>query len=134
MTDTPSDLSRWQTPEGWPSDDYLAAVETALNDAGVTIKHWWRDEDYDAVLMLTAEAAASFGYVQAWVGWRVAEDSDPLADEWRSAADAFGWYLVPASAPQGPGDHVEEVSAWLFDDPADVADAVKIIVQKLAQR
>jgi hypothetical protein len=133
MTDAPAALSRWQTPDGWPTDDYLAAVETALDQDGITVKHGWRDEDYDAVIVLADNIAAEIGYETAWIGWRVGEGSDPLADQWQYGGGACGWYFVPASDRQAGGDRVEEVAVELFEDPADVADAVKTLLEKLKQ-
>ncbi|MFV2172395.1 hypothetical protein ACFHW2_11565 [Actinomadura sp. LOL_016] len=122
--------SRWQNPEtGWPTTDYITAVDKALDERGVTVHAWWGDEDWDITYAISDDIAARMGFKALFIGWNVGEESSPLTGDWLYRGEVCGWNWAPRSRPAERGaDFVEPIDVPMFADPAHVADAVKGIV------
>lgn len=122
-------LNRWQDPEhGFPTGEYFDAVGQALTDACIEVDGHWRDEPYDATFELGPSSRKH--YVALYIGWRVAEDSDPMADEWHGVGDFCGWHWAPYSKPgEALADFAKDLPVDLLAEPAEVAAAVRDLVK-----
>lgn len=138
LTETPAaapKMSHWQRTDGFPSDDYFAAVEEALQQRRVTFASNWRDEDWDYTIELwetdDSDAPPPESGPMSWadhglyVCWRVDEGSEPRhADDFGDLWGDHGWYWVPHTKPGALGDRMVQFELPYLAEPADVADAV----------
>lgn len=118
---TATQRSPWQDRDGFPTADYFSQVLTALAAADVEVLDSYREEywEWDAQIGGTA-------WPELWISWRCDEHDAP---DHESDFTGLGWYWVPYSNPQGPGDRAEKFTELRYlADPAAVASAVAELV------
>jgi hypothetical protein len=136
-----SDLDPWQRPDdGFPSDEYFAAVSDALRSAGVPLLDWGREEDWEVNYQVhpNAVAASPLSWAEhgLYVSWRCDQDDEPLTDGFTAAGglSSPGWYWVPYSKPRAGGDYAKEFELHPLAEPEDVAAAVWALLHPDAAR
>ncbi len=131
----PLTLDRWQRPDGFPSDAYFDAVESALLAAGIGIESSSREEDWEYVVELAPDAyrdgPLSWARHGLYISWRCDEQDEPThADDFTG----LGRYWVPYSKPQTAcGDYAEEFLLPYLAEPEQVAAAVAELVRAEAR-
>ncbi len=124
-------LSPWQHPDdGFPTDAYFDAVETALTARGLAVVDSWRDEPWEYTLQLWDEETAPPHGPMRWahglyVCWRADEDIEPRhADDFGDPTHDTGWYWVPRTKSGDLGDFTKSLGVAFLADPDVVAEAV----------
>lgn len=126
-----STLDRWQREDGFPSDEYFDAVESALLTAGIGIDWSSREEDWEWNVKLSDDAYANGPLAWAkhglFVSWRCDQDDEPThADDFTG----LGWYWVPYTKPQTAcGDFAKEFELPYLAEPDQVAAAVVDLIK-----
>ena len=129
-------LDCWQRPDGFPSDAYFDAVESALLAAGVGINWSSREEDWEWTVELAKESYTDgpLGWAKhgLYVSWRCDEMDEPAhADDFTG----LGWYWVPYSRPQTAcGDFAREFELPYLAEPEQVAAAVAALIKPAAEK
>ena len=126
-----SSLSRWQGPDGWPTDDYFRAVEAAVADLGVPA-YGERDEPWDYALTIddefTGDGPLSWALGGVQVVWLVGEDDEPADPE---DFTRLGWYWIGHKSTGGGDGNPVQLSHTpngprmpFLEEPEDVAEAI----------
>jgi hypothetical protein len=124
-------LDPWQREDGFPSDEYFDAVESAFLAAGIHIDWSSREEDWEYNVKLAEDVYADGPLAWAvhglFISWRCDQDDEPThADDFTG----LGWYWVPYSKPQTAcGDFAKDLALPYLAEPADVAAAVAALVR-----
>ncbi len=128
-------LSPWQHPDdGFPTDAYFDAVETALTARGIVVADSWRDEPWDYTLQLWDEETAPKHGPLSWashglsVAWSVDDVEPRHADDFGDPADDTGWYWVPYTRPDALGEFTRSLGVPVLAEPGEVADAVAALL------
>ena len=124
-------LNHWQDHHGFPTDRYFEAVAHALDQAGITLADWDREEDWEVNYEIAPHvvqggpmrSAAAEGL---WISWRTDEDDEPQHAE---DFTGLGWYYVPYSKTGALGDYAAEFPSLPYlAEPEQVAAAVAWLV------
>lgn len=125
---TVSSLSRWQRPDGFPSDAYFETVAAALEAAGVTLEDWNREEDWEINYEISPDVVAAGPQRRArhglYVSWRCNEEDEPVT----GGFTGLGWYWVPYTKPDAGGDFAKELDLTYLAEPERVTSVVRTLV------
>lgn len=114
-----SNTFRSRDAEGWPMEDYFAAVDKALADSGIEVIDGTSDGRHDFTYRIGSPIPGRFG--KFYIGWSVDEHCDPLSE---IGFTGHGWLWVGHDADD---DSQRTVGHFVVDAMAE-PDQVALVV------